>query len=38
MLTWVGGQFDPEAFDLAAANEAVGRAVRFARSSKRRQR
>jgi hypothetical protein len=38
MLTWVGGQFDPEAFDLAAANEAVGRAVRSARSSKRRQR
>lgn len=38
MLTWVGGQFDPEAFDLAAANEAVSRAVRSARSSKRRQR
>jgi hypothetical protein len=38
MLTGVSGPFDPEAFDLAAANEAVGRAVRSARSSKRRQR
>jgi hypothetical protein len=37
MLTWVGGRFDPEQFDLDAANEAVGRAVRYARRSKRRQ-
>jgi hypothetical protein len=37
MLTWAGGRFDPEEFDLAAANEAVSRAVRSARPRKRRQ-
>lgn len=25
MVEWVGGDFDPEAFDLAAANKALGR-------------
>jgi hypothetical protein len=37
MLTWAGGRFDPEEFDLDAANEAVSRAVRSARPSKRQQ-
>jgi len=23
MLEWVGGRFDPEAFDLVAANDAI---------------
>lgn len=38
MLTWVGGAFDPEAFDVAEANAAVSRATRYARPSKQRKR
>ena len=37
MLTWFGGRFDPEEFELASANEAVRRTVRSARPSKRRK-
>ena len=32
-LEWVGGAFDPEAFDLQAANERLGRAARRKQSS-----